>query len=135
MTVLVPLHALDLPMMQDIEQAIRDLGQPEPQHDVEHIFHAGLYARRFTMPAGILAVGRIHRFESLSILTKGACTVWTSEEVLHITAPHTIRTRALTKRVVYSHTDIELMDIYATNFTDPELIESVFVVPPDEVLP
>ena len=125
---MIPSHITEL------ENVIRELGKPEPERVTEHAFVAGMYLRRFSMGPRILVVGRMHRHESVLIVLKGAMTVWSGGSVYHVAAPHQILSPAMCKRVVLSHTSIELLNIYPTKATTVEEAERELIVPEQEQL-
>ena len=128
MSVLIPIGPL-VPSVsiQTLEDAIRELGEPEPWHSVEETVHGGLYIRRFEMRAGTLAVGMRHKVSSFTILTKGAMTLWDGAGVQHLVSTHYMTSMAGGKRAAFAHTDIELLDIYPTRLTNLQEIAEAMV--------
>lgn len=126
--------ALQTARVFELEAMIRDRGMPEPEHHIEHEFVAGLYCRRLTVRAGALVTGKMHRKESILILLRGAATIWSADDVYHIIAPHQIVSPAMTKRVLYAHTDVELTNVYPTNATTVEEVEREVIATEQEQL-
>lgn len=138
MSELVPigpaLAGMSVPQVLTLEDMIRELGMPEPEYVLEHQFAAGLYMRRLTVRAGALVTGKLHRKESILILLSGAATIWSSDRVYHIAAPHQIVSPAMTKRVLFSHTAVELVNVYPTTATTVEEVEREVIAPDQEAL-
>lgn len=65
-----------------------------------HYFAEGMYARELTIPAGARIMGKIHRTEHISIISKGAIAVYAEGEgVRVIRAPFTIVARPGCRRL------------------------------------
>jgi hypothetical protein len=106
-----------------IESYMKTMKQIELQ--VKHHFAKGLYGRELFLPKGTRAIGKIHKREHLSVISKGAITVLTEEDGLRrIIAPYTFVSQPGTKRLVIAHTDTIWNTIHATNETDLEKIEA-----------
>jgi len=69
--------------------ALQDEIQKLPQIVVEprHYFADGLYAREITLPAGTLAIGKIHKKEQINIITQGSLYIATENGVVHVNTP------------------------------------------------
>lgn len=91
------------------------LNDPENQLDIEpvHYLADGLYAREITIPAGVVATGKIHKFEHINIVSKGTISVWTEEGLRRIDAPATLISQPGMKRVGYAHADTVWTTIHA----------------------
>lgn len=86
----------------------------------------GVYCREIHLPADSVVVGRIHRFEHMSILSKGRVTVVTEFGEEEYTAPASFISPAGTKRVVLSHEDTIWTTIHPNpdNETNIESLEN-----------
>lgn len=114
---------------------------------VTHRFARGpegilVYTREMFAKAGIVAVGKIHKYENVSIISKGSFSVYTEEgRVLYIKAPYSWVAPPGTKRAAYFHEDtiwttvhachstdlVEVeKELIADSFDDPELISKAF---------
>lgn len=127
------LVSLSLGATLDLEQMIRDLGEPEPEHEFEHTFMAGLYIRQLRIKARSLVVGKMHRHASVLFLMKGMARIWSHGETFDVAAPHRILAPGMSKRVLFAFTDVEVMNVYPTNLRSLDEIEQELIVPADEV--
>ena len=55
--------------IQQLQDTMLELRTDMPE--AEHFFAPGMYGRRFTMPAGMLVVGKIHKHAHLMMVLKG----------------------------------------------------------------
>lgn len=131
MSQLIPLGvpAMNEQQVFDLQTLINEIGEPQPEHEVEHAFGAGVYVRKLRLKAGTLVVGKMHRHESLLALVAGACTIWAGGWVAHLAAPHSMTSPPRIKRVAYAHTDCEIWSMHATNLTDVSELERWLIVP------
>jgi hypothetical protein len=103
-------------------------GEEHIDLEMRHYFASGVYVREMKIPAGVLAVGKIHKTEHILILLQGKLTVTTEEGSQTIEAPMTIVAKPGTKRVAYAHTDSLLQNIHAVGEErDLEKIEARFI--------
>jgi quercetin dioxygenase-like cupin family protein len=109
-------------------QALPDGERMECSPPVEHIFMEGVYCRQITLPADSLVVGRIHRFEHISILSKGRVTVFTEHGTQEISAPASWVSPAGTKRVVLAHEESIWTTVHHNleNERDPDVLENKY---------
>jgi quercetin dioxygenase-like cupin family protein len=77
-----------------LEAAMRERGSQGMAWEIVHHFAPGIYAREMRVPAGAIITSRVHKFENLSILSKGRMALYmedgTVREVsagFHIVAP------------------------------------------------
>lgn len=114
----------------DIATLQAGLMQSEHQVSIEPIHHFahGVYAREVRIPAGILAVGKIHKTVHLCIVSQGDISVYTETEGLkRIQAPCTMVCQPGTKRAIYTHADTVWTNIHGTHETNLEAIEQQFI--------
>lgn len=84
--------------------------------NVEHYFADGVYARKLTLPADTIIVGRIHLQSQINFLMKGTIAVSTEDgSVKVLTAPQIIVTPPGTKRVGYAQTETEWVTVTGTD--------------------
>lgn len=116
-----------------LESALREY----PQVDLPpvHRFSKGLYAREIFIPKGTILVGKIHRYESLNILSQGEITVLTEHGAMRVRAPYTVVSPPGTKRVGYAHEDCVWTTVHATDETDLDKLEAELIVPDYDCLP
>lgn len=101
---------------------------------VEHFFANGVYARQMYLPAGVLAVGKIHKFENICVVSKGVVRVTTDEGFDVITAPATFVGKAGVKRVLLALEDTIWTTFHTSIDDDLEKIEQHHIAPSYEEL-
>lgn len=96
---------------------------------LEHLFIPGGYARKLTITAGTLLVGKIHRFPCFNAVLTGDITVLTEDGVKRIQAPAFFRSEAGVKRVGLAHSDTVWITVHPSNETDLEKLEAEIIAP------
>ena len=92
---------------------------------VIHRFGGGLYIREAHYPKGVLVVGQEHISEHMNVLLKGSIQVMDGDgEPQILVAPHMFVAKAGSK-VGLTLEDVVWQNIYVTNSTDVEQLESV----------
>lgn len=109
-------------------QALPDGHRMDESPPLRHGFAPGIYAREIHLPKDSLVVGRIHRFEHMSIISKGKVTVFTEFGEETIEAPAMFVSPAGTKRVVYAHEDTIWTTVHPNqdNVTDVDKLENIY---------
>lgn len=102
---------------------------PQVEIVTTHRFSKGLYAREVLIPKGTIVVGKIHKYESLNILSQGDITILTEFGAKRIRAPYAVVSPPLTKRVGYAHEDTVWTTVHATDETDLEKLEDELICP------
>lgn len=102
------------------------LQMPQVECKVAHYFGPGIYIREVTIPAGTLAVGHMQKFEHLNILLKGSVAMIMDGEVKVVNAP-LIFTGKPGRKFGYALEETVWQNIYATEETDVEKLEEMFV--------
>lgn len=97
-----------------------------------HYFANGVYAREIFIPKDTLAIGRIHKYPQINIISKGDLSIVTDEGIERVQAPFTKVSPAGTKRAVYAHEDTVFTTIIATDETDIDKIEDHLTAASDE---
>lgn len=95
-----------------IEEELRKL--PQVELPLRHFFSNGVYARELSIPKGAMLTGRIHRFENMSIITRGEVTVLSIDGLVHLKAGDIMVARAGVKRLIYAHEDTLWTTVHAT---------------------
>lgn len=90
---------------------------------ITHFFAPGVYARQMFIPAGMVAVGKIHKTAHVSIISCGKISVTTENGTETFEGPYTFINTPGEKRAVYAHTDTVWTTIHPTNETDIRKIE------------
>jgi hypothetical protein len=99
-----------------------DAQQCEDEY-ITHFFAPGVYARQMFIPAGLVAVGKIHKTAHVSIISCGKVSVTTENGTEIIEGPYTFINTPGEKRAVYAHTDTVWTTIHPTDETDIRKIE------------
>lgn len=102
-----------------------------PQAEIPpiHNFGPGYYSRSLNIPAGTIAVGKMHAKEHLFMLTKGEMLVVTEDGAVLVKAPHMSVCRPGLKRAVVALTDVCGTNIHITDSTDIDQIERELILP------
>lgn len=107
------------------------LTQEQMVNSVVHRFGGGLYIREAHYPANVLIVGQEHVSEHMNVLLKGSINVIDGDGFTQtLVAPHMFVAKAGSK-VGYTLEDTVWQNIYVTNSTDIEYLESTLFVAPD----
>lgn len=105
---------------------------PQAECSVIHHFGPGLYVREVHMPAGILAVGHTQRFEHLNVFLKGRVRMLNDDgTTTDLVAPMMFVGKP-GKKAGYVLEDVVWQNIYATDETDIQKLERMFLVKSDE---
>lgn len=121
-----------VPTLQAIKRLQDAVGAVEQvECPVEHFFAPGMYVRKCSIPAGSVVVGKMHRHQHPTMLTKGTATINTDRGMETITAPHIWISQENAKRALYTHTDCEFVTVHLNpdDCTDLERIEADVIVP------
>jgi hypothetical protein len=105
----------------------------QPQVQVASIFAhgGGIAAKAVLLRAGTMAVGGMHRFENMNLITKGDISVATEAGVVRYTvtdAPVLVISPPGTKRAVYAHADTYWISLHPTDKSTVEEVEAEFIV-------
>lgn len=135
MSELVEAHSEIVAALQsrDIAKAERSMLQlPQAECAVIHHFGPGLYVREVRMPAGILAVGHAQRFEHLNVFLKGRVRMLNDDgTTTDLVAPMMFVGKP-GKKAGYVLEEVVWQNIYATDETDIEKLERMFLVKSDD---
>jgi hypothetical protein len=102
------------------------LAAPQIDISVSHHFGAGIYIRSGFMPAGVYAIGHSHKKPHMNMLAQGKLAIASDGNVRVIEAPYLFASEG-GRKLVYVIEDAVLMNIYATDETDVDVIENTFV--------
>lgn len=99
-----------------------------------HHFAPGMYCREFSMPAGMLVVGKIHRFSHFMFVLKGRAIVYTELGEDIVEPGYVTISQPGAKRVVLALEDTTFITIHANrdDVQDLELIEAEHIIPESE---
>ena len=94
---------------------------------VIHHFAPNIYIREVRIPAGTFSIGHYQKTEHLNIMLAGRVTM-VNEDGSHteLVAPQTFVAKA-GRKIGYIHEDMIWQNVYATNETDIEKLEEMFL--------
>ena len=94
------------------------------EFETEHRFAPKVYLREVHIPANVLVVGKIHKYEHLNFISKGRVSVLTKDGAEEYVAPVTIISTAGTQRLLYTHEDT-VWSVIHPNETDTQDLEEI----------
>jgi quercetin dioxygenase-like cupin family protein len=96
-----------------------------------HHYAKGMYAREFSMPAGMTVVGKKHKHEHLMMVLKGKAVVATEFGTQEVSAGLVHVSQPGAKRVVYAIEDTTFVTVHLnpTDTKDIEQIEAEHIEP------
>lgn len=118
---------LQTPALQEAVDELL-LGFPQVDCPVEHIFGPGIYIRQVTMPEGLLVKGHHHKHKSLNMMLSGKLALLEGGIPREVSAPY-IFTGEVGSKIAYVIEECVFQNIFATEETDLEKLEEMFVEP------
>lgn len=115
-----------------LEDAIINEGIQTIDIPIRHYFAHNLYAREMFLAEGTVLVGKIHKYSQINILSQGTVSVLTEKGLELLSAPHTFVGPPGAKRVFCALTDVTWTVIHATDETDVDKIEEIFIAPDEK---
>jgi len=114
-----------------LQQAM--LPEQVPMPEAVHHFAPGMYGREFSMPAGMVVVGKIHKHGHLMMVVKGRATVVDEFGRYEVAAGFVQASRPGAKRAVYAHEDTTFVTVHLnpTDSADLDFIEAEHIEPED----
>jgi hypothetical protein len=100
---------------------------PQVELPTKHYFSKGVYGREIVMPKGILVIGKIHKFNTMNVISSGEVSVLSIDGVKRFKAPYTFVSSPGAKRVIYAHDDVTWTCFHGTHETNVEKIEDEFI--------
>lgn len=114
----------------ELSEALKDL--PQVSLPVLHLFSVGYYGRVVSIPAGTLAIGKIHKTRNCFSLVKGTVRITTGGDVKEVSAPYHGTIVAGQQNAVYAITDCSIMNVHKTNKTTLAEIEAEVIAKSQE---
>jgi hypothetical protein len=117
------------PMRERVQVLQAELSKlPQYEPETNHHFHAGMYCREVWRDAGVLVVGKVHKKEHFYLIVSGTVAITTDDGIERITGPHLLKSKAGTKRAVYSETPalcmtFHVVDSITVEDAERELVE------------
>lgn len=114
------------------EMAVRSLEKellalPQVECPVIHRFAPGLYIREVSIPAGTFSVGHRQKREHLNVMLKGSVTMLREDGTTELLQAPQMYTGKPGRKMGWIHEDMVWLNIYATNETDVEKLEEMFL--------
>jgi hypothetical protein len=110
----------------------QSLPSPEPMY--KHTFSNGLYVRELKLRKGSLAVGAVHKKETVAILAEGTLKLLTQQGLTTITGYRLIVSPPGTQRVVLALTDVVFLTLHRTDELTPDDVADEWIVGGHKVL-
>ena len=123
-----------------LEQLLMASAAGKPQTEfidqTRHHFGPGTYVREFSMKAGDVVTGKIHRYPCLIALIQGKATITTEDGPRLFTAPAIWNSPAHIKRAVLCHEDCRFITVHSNpdDCQDVEELERRLLVDPSEAM-
>lgn len=120
-----------IPAMSDAEiEKVTDLENeafkyPQLAIEIQHIFHAGVYARTAILPENTMITGALLKVPTI-LIVNGDCTIFVGHETRRLTGYHVFSAAANRKQAFVAHKRTELTMLYATEYTTVEQVEQEF---------
>lgn len=112
-------------MISSLEEKLKDA--PQIEIPLKHYFSKGVYGREIEFAKGSLLIGKIHKHQTMNVISKGEVSVFSIDGVIRAKAPHTFVSSPGAKRVIYAHEDSVWTTFHGTHETDLEKIEEEFI--------
>lgn len=118
-----------LPTFEEIVELEQLMLQCGERVDVKtrHLFAPGIYAREITIPPGVAVIGKLHKTEHISIVSKGRILVVSTTSKAVIEAPHSFVAPAGMKRYGLALTETVWTTFHPTTSRDLAEIEDQFI--------
>lgn len=127
----------DALMLLDPEQSTAAIKQllalPQPAAPVVHSFGPGTYIRELTLPAGNICVGQVQKKEHLNIMLKGRVAMLMPNGAISEIAAPAMFTGKPGRKIGYIVEETVWLNIYATDETDIDTLERIFIEQPEEL--
>jgi hypothetical protein len=114
------------------EQKIQAIEKEMLQHEqaecsVVHRFGPGIYIREVTLPAGIVAIGHYQKTPHLNVMLAGKVSLVNSDNTLSLLEAPLTLLMPPGRKVGYIHETVVWQNIFATDETDVEKLEEMFI--------
>lgn len=102
------------------------LEQEQLECPVQHYFGPGIYIREVFLPAGTYVMGHAHKKPTMNILLKGKMAVMVNGEARVIEGPYIFNSEP-GRKLAYVMVDCVFQNLHATDETDLDKIEEIFI--------
>ena len=113
---------------QKVEALLPELkAMPQVECQEKHYFGPSLYIKEATMPAGSVIIGKPHKVEHMCVMLQGKMIIVNEDGSRNeLVAPMTFVSKP-GRKVAYIIETVVFQNIYATDETDVEKLENMFV--------
>lgn len=119
-----------VPTREQIERLQAEMAVlPQLEMETEHYFSGGMYCRKAYQPAGVVAVGKVHKKDHFFMCAKGQMIVWSEKGMITMNAGDVLCSKAGTKRVLLAVTDAICINFHKTNKINLDKIEKELLEP------
>src|SRR5438132_1119749 len=102
---------------------------PPAELKTKHYWINGIYVREMFLPAGTVAVGKIHKVEHVFMVTAGTVVlVHENGAPVTVEAPYIVTCAPGTRRAATALTDVTMIGVYRTDERDIEKAERELIV-------
>jgi len=98
---------------------------PQLSIEIQHVFHAGIYARTAILPENTLITGALLKVPTI-LIVNGDCTMFVGNESRRLTGYHVFSAAAGRKQAFVAHSRTELTMMFATQSTTVDQVEQEF---------
>ena len=103
------------------------MAMPQVECIEKHHFGPGLYIKEVTLPAGAVIIGKPHKVEHMCVLVQGKMVIAKEDgSKVELVAPMTFVSPP-GRKVAYILETVVFQNIFATNETDVEKLENLFI--------
>lgn len=115
--------------MEELEQAMIATGKTI-ELKCNHYFSHGVYTRELFIPKGTVLTGKIHRYSSVNIISKGKIRAISDKGIHDIEAPHVFVTGPFVKKAGFALEDTVWINVLPWDKEeDIEMVEREFTIP------
>jgi hypothetical protein len=117
------MSAKSIDKVRQLEELI--LKTPQVEIPVEHILHAGVYARTVMVPAGVVITGALIKIPTLLVIS-GKTKVYIGDEVIEMNGQHVIPASSGRKQAFVAIEDTSITMIFQTHAKTVQEAEKEF---------
>lgn len=121
-----------------LANSMLEIGIPEEELDdffkLKHYFSENTYTREITIPKGVLGMGRIHKYPTINIVSKGKINILSEEGFKTIEAPYTFVSGPGVQKLGFALEDTVWTNVFATDDKDPVKILNDMTIDPKTYL-
>ena len=112
-------------LIADLEEKLKEA--PQTEIPVKHFFSKNVYGREMEVLKGTLLIGKIHKHQTMNVISRGEVSVLSVDGTMRVKAPYTFVSNPGAKRVIFAHEDSTWTTFHGTSETDIDKIEAEFI--------